>query len=219
MDYTSPGSLSPQDQYFASKDAQDTANILLGKADSFFNVLRANAYLDKLSRSWAFYHGNFDRTVGYGHSVGFEGDQGELVTFPVNHYRNLAQHIYVMITANRPIMETRALNTDYKSLAQTYLANGVLEYYMREKRLEECLKKAVELAIVLGAGYIKLAWNSTGGDIYDTDPETGEPVREGDLEFTNLSPFDVVVDGTKEGWDNDWIMVRSFQNRFNLMAK
>ena len=150
------------DQYFAAKEAKDCASVLLDKSDSFFNVLRANAFLDKMSRMWAFYHGNFDRTVGYGHSVGFAGEQGELVTFPVNHFRNLAQHIYVMITANRPIMETRALNTDYKSLAQTYLANGILEYYMREKRLEESLKKAAELAIVLGAGYVKLAWNATG---------------------------------------------------------
>lgn len=207
------------DQYFAAKEAKDCAGVLLDKADSFFNVLRANAYLDKMSRMWAFYHGNFDRTVGYGHSVGFAGEQGELVTFPVNHFRNLAQHIYVMITANRPIMETRALNTDYKSLAQTYLANGILEYYMREKRLEECLKKSAELAIVLGAGYVKLAWNATGGDIFDVDPDTNEPVREGDLEFTTLTPFDVVVDGTKENWDNDWILVRTFKNRFDLMAK
>jgi len=207
------------DTYFAAKDAKDCAGVLLGKADSFFNTLRANAFIDKLSRMWAFYYGNFDRTVGYGHSVGFAGEQGELVTFPVNHFRNLAQHIYNMITSNRPIMETRAINTDYKSLAQTYLANGILEYYMREKRLEECLKKAAELAIVLGAGYVKLAWNATGGDIYDTDPETEEPVREGELEFTTLTPLDVVVDGTKENWDNDWILCRTFKNRFDLIAK
>jgi hypothetical protein len=210
---------SSTDAYFAAKPAKDCASVLLGKADSFFNILRANAFLDKMSRMWAFYYGNFDRTVGYGHSVGFAGEQGELVTFPVNHFRNLAQHIYVMITSNRPIMEARAINTDYKSMAQTYLANGILEYYMREKRLEECLKKATELAIVLGAGYVKLSWNATGGDIYDTDPETEEPIREGDLEFTNLTPFDVVVDGTKESWDNDWVLCRTFKNRYDLMAK
>jgi len=223
MDYQdsthTEGYTKPQDVYFAAKEAQDAASVLLEKADSFFNVLRANAYLDKLSRSWAFYHGNFDRTVGYGHSVGFAGEQGELVTFPVNHYRNLAQHIYVMITSNRPIMEARAINTDYKSMAQTYLANGILEYYMREKRLEECLKKAAELAIVLGAGYVKLSWNASGGDIFDVDPDTGEAIRDGELEFSNLTPFDVVVDGTKESWDNDWIMCRTFKNRFDLAAK
>jgi hypothetical protein len=124
-----------------------------------------------------------------------------------------------MITSNRPIMDARAINTDYKSLAQTYLANGILDYYMREKHLEIALKKAVEMAIVMGSGFIKLEWNATAGETYDVDDETGEFTYEGELEFTNLSPFDVVVDGTKESWNNEWIMTRSFVNRYNLMAK
>jgi hypothetical protein len=90
---------------------------------------------------------------------------------------------------------------------------------MREKHLEDCLKKATEMAIVLGTGFIKLDWNATAGEAYDADPETGEMVYEGELEFTNLSPFDVVVDGTKETWNNEWILTRSFQNRYNLIAK
>jgi hypothetical protein len=124
-----------------------------------------------------------------------------------------------MITANRPVMDARAVNTDYKSIAQTYLATGILDYYMREKNMEDVLKKAAEMAVVLGAGFIKLAWNATAGEAYDIDPDTGEFNYEGDLEFSNLSPFDVVVDGTKESWDNEWIFVRTWQNRFNLMAK
>jgi len=207
------------DQYFAAKKAEDCASILLGKGESFFNLLRANAYLDKMIRMWRAYHGAWGADLGYGHSIQFTGEQGELVQLQVNHFRNIAQHMYTMITANRPIMEARAVNTDYKSLAQTYVANGILDYYMREKHLEHCLKKAAEMAIVLGAGYVKLEWNATAGEAYDVDPDTGEFTYEGELEFTNLSPFDVVVDGTKETWNNEWILVRSFQNRYNLIAK
>ena len=205
--------------YFAQKKAEDCAGILLAKGDSFFNLLRANAYLEKMSRMWRAYHGAYSNDLGYGHRVEFSGEQGELTMLPVNHFANIAQHIFTMITANRPMMEARAVNTDYKSLAQTYVANGVLDYYMREKHLEDCLKKATEMAIVLGSGYVKLDWNATAGEAYDADPETGEMVYEGELEFTNLSPFDVVVDGTKETWNNEWILTRSFQNRYNLIAK
>ena len=205
--------------YFAQKKAEDCAGILLSKGDSFFNLLRANAYLEKMSRMWRAYHGAYSNDLGYGHRVEFSGEQGELTMLPVNHFANIAQHIFTMITANRPIMEARAVNTDYKSLAQTYVANGVLDYYMREKHLEDCLKKATEMAIVLGSGYVKLDWNATAGEAYDADPETGEMAYEGELEFTNLSPFDVVVDGTKETWNNEWILTRSFQNRYNLIAK
>lgn len=206
-------------QYFAAKDAKDLANTALAKADSFFNMLRSNAYLEKLSRMYRAYYGSYSNGSGYGHEVTFTGEEGELVQLPVNHFRNLAQHIYVMITANRPVLEARAVNTDYKSQAQTYLANGILDYYMRERKMENALKKATEMAVVMGAGFVKMEWNATAGEIYDTDPDSGEPVYEGDIVFSNLSPFDVVVDGTKENWDNDWILVRSFQNRYNLMAK
>lgn len=210
---------SAEDVYFAAKESDAVASNLLEKASSFFNLLRANAYLEKLQRMWRAYHGAYDNDLGFGHRINFTGEQGEYTQLAVNHFRNIAQHIYVMITSNRPTMEARAVNTDYKSLAQTHIANGVLDYYMREKRLEDHLKKATEMAIVLGSGFIKLDWNATSGEAYDVDPETGEFNYEGEIEFSNLSPFDVVVDGTKETWDNDWIMCRTFKNRYDLIAK
>jgi len=206
--------------YFAKADSKTCASTLIGKADSFFNLLRGNAFLSKLNDMWMAYHGAYNKDVGYGHQITFTGEQGELVQLSVNHFRNLARHMYNLVTANRPIMEARAINTDYKSLAQTYLANGILDYYMREKGVELSLNKAVEMAIVLGAGFIKAEWNATAGETYDVDPETGEYNYEGEIEFTNLSPLDVIFDGTKENWkDNEWIMVRSWQNRHNLIAK
>lgn len=205
--------------YFASKEAQECANVLLRRSESFYSSLRYNAYLDKITRMWRAYHGAYNDSVGYGHQIEFTGEEGELVSLPVNHFRNLARITYNMVTATRPSMQARAVNTDSKSLAQTYLANGILEYYMREKNLEYFLKKAVEYAIVLGSGFIKMEWNSTSGEAYDIDPDTGEINYEGDIVFTNLSPLDVVVDGTKETWQNEWILVRSFVNKYNLLAK
>lgn len=211
--------MSNDNLYFAAKEAKDCTNILLSRGNSFYQNMTANAYLDKITRMWKAYHGAYNDSVGYGHQIEFTGEQGELVSLPVNHFRNLARITYNMVTASRPVMQTRSINTDSKSLSQTYLANGILEYYMREKHLEYYLKKAVEMAIVLGSGFIKMEWNSTAGETYDIDPDTGEINYEGDVVFTNLSPLDVVVDGTKEAWENEWIMVRSFQNRFNLIAK
>lgn len=208
------------DKYFAAEDAEKLANICLNKASSFYNILTMNYYLDNLVRMWLFYHGQYNATIaGDSHRVSFMGEEGELVGLPVNHFRNIAQHMLNMITANRPTMEARAVNTDYKSLSQTYLANGILDYYMREKKLEETIRRATEMAIVLGAGFVRMEWNATAGELYDFDPESGEKNFEGELEFSNLSPFDVVFDGTKETWDHEWVMTRTFQNKFNLMAK
>lgn len=207
------------DIYFAVRPATEAASIVLGKADSFFTTLRSNSYLEKLNRMGRAYHGIFNQDTSSEHMINYTGEQGELVSLPVNHFRNLAQHMKNMITATRPVMEARAANTDYESLAQTVLANGILDYYMREKRLEDAIQKATEMAIVLGAGFIKLEWNAMSGEATDVDPETEKLVYEGEVEFSTHSPFDIVVDGTKESWNHDWVLVRSFQNRHNLIAK
>lgn len=216
--------------YFAARPTNDTVSVLLAKAQAWFHNLDTSGYLDKLREMWAAYNGAYYSTVQNGHKISFSGEQGEIANLPINHLRNIAQNILVMITATRPAMEARSINTDYKSLVQTKLANGLLDYYMREKRLERYLKIAVEYAIVLGSGYVKMEWNATGGEIYDhidpeTDPETGEvinpgfPVYEGDVQFSNLSPFDVCVDSTKEGQHHDWVLVRSYKNKFDMAAK
>lgn len=214
-----PNSEQKDNIYFANKEAKDTAAILLDKAQTFYKQFSRNDFIEKIKASWRAYHGFYNTSYASGHQISFSGEQGELVQFPVNHYRNIAQHIHVMVTSNRPSMEARAINTDYKSLAQTYLANGILDYYMREKKLEDAIKKAVELAIVMGAGYIKMEWDATSGNIYDINDESGTPIYEGDAKFSNLSPLDVVVDGTKESWNNDWVLTRSFKNRFDMIAK
>lgn len=203
-------------QYFAAKEATDCANTLLSKGSSFFRLMESNRYISKIRKMWEFYHGIF--TSGE-HEVTFGGEVGELVNLPVNHFRNIAEHTINMISANRPIMEARAINSDYKSLSQTYLANGILDYYMREKGLEEALFKLIEYAVVLGSGFLRMEWNSTSGTIVEADPETGELVHEGEIEFSNLSPLDVVVDGSQDYWNPEWVLVRTFKNKYNLAAK
>lgn len=212
--------ISPNNVYFANKPSNELATDALQKASSFYSLLGGtNAYLSQVADNWRFYYGQYGGAGFDGHKITMAGDQGELVSLPVNHFRNIAQHIYNMITSQRPTMEARSVNTDAKSLAQTYLANGVLDYYMREKGLEDAIKTASEMAIVLGSGYIKMEWNATSGEAYDFDPETGEMNYEGDIEFNNLSPFDVVFDGTRERYNPDWIITRTFKNRYDLIAK
>ena len=206
-------------KYFAARNAEETASVLLAKGRTFFNVMESNQYLKKIEDMFRFYYGSFDHD-SESHEISFTGEQGELVKLPVNLFRNLARHLHSMITANRPVLEARAINSDYKSLSQTYLANGILDYYMREKGLEEHVADAAEMAIVLGSSFLKMEWNAMAGEIHDTNVDNDEPVYEGELEFSLLSPLDVVVDGTKENWNShEWVMTRSFVNRFNLIAK
>jgi hypothetical protein len=207
-------------EYFAAKEnPEEVAATILDRANKWYGQVHTNGLLLKIKESWMAYHGAYYSSVDDGHKIVFSGEEGELVNIPINHYRNIANHMLVMITANRPTMEARSINTDYKSVVQTQLANGLLDYYMREKRLEKYLKRSVEYAIALSAGYVKMEWDATSGEIYDYNDATGSPIYEGDVKFSNLSPLDVVFDNTKETDDHDWVVCRSFKNRFDLAAK
>jgi hypothetical protein len=205
------------DTYFAAKPAEETVSYLTRKSNYWFETLTYNRYLDKLYNSWSFYHGVYFND--HGHQIIFDGEQGELVELAINHFRNIAQNMLVMVTSNRPSFQARSVNTDKKSLIQTNLANSLLDYYMREKRLERYLKKAVEYAIVMGTGYLKMDWNSNIGEEYDFNEELGIAIKEGDVVFRNLSPLDVVFDSTKNCSDeNEWVICRTFKNKYDFMA-
>jgi hypothetical protein len=205
--------------YWASKDANKVVEVCMHKSNLWYNNMHYNGYLYKLRDMWMSYYGANFASLSSTHKITFAGEQGELAQISINHLHNLCNHILTMVTSNRPVLQARASNKDYKSLVQTKLANQLLDYYMREKRLEKYLRDATEMAIVIASGYIKMSWNATSGEIYDYT-EDGAPVYEGDVEFTNLSPFDVVFDGSKEtDKDHDWVIVRTFKNRFDLSAK
>jgi hypothetical protein len=206
-------------KYFAAKEAKETAAVLLKKANTWSTSLIGNGYLAKAKKSWAAYYGVFYSDFTDSHQITFGGEQGEMSLLPVNQYRNIATHLINMVTANRPSMEAMAINTDYKSLSQAVLANGLLEYYMKQKKLEEYFKKAVEAGVILGEGYVKINWNSTRGQPFITDPDTGEIIYEGDMQFDNLSPFDVIRDINKSDSDHDWLCTRTYMNKYDLMAK
>ena len=166
--------------YFAAKESEEVAAALVKKAALWYNGLYSNGFLNKVQDVWAAYYNM--QVNGDGHAISFSGEQGELVNLSVNHLRNIGRHMHTMVVTNRPAFQARASNTDYKSLAQTKLANELLDYYMREKRLEQHLQTAVELAIVTTAGYIKMDWNATSGEIYDYD-ENNNPLYDGDVQF------------------------------------
>ncbi len=230
------------DIYFAADKPDIAVRFLDEKAKDWFTGVGDSSYLSKIERSWKAYYGDYYGEGENSHGISFGGENGELVNLAVNHYRNLARHIHVMVTGTRPAFQCRAINTDKKSLIQAKLGNGLLDYYMREMRLEEVLKQAVEYAIILGSGYVKLEWNSTKGKIYDyvePDPssiaeededgnlldEDGNilepmPLYEGDVDYSLVSPYNVIFDSTKEYYDkNDWLVCRNAINRYDLAAK
>jgi len=208
-------------EYFASLPGPEIAAELEKRHDTWYNNIGASGVYRKMRKSYAAYYGY--NTTGAGHTASEQvkaGEQGELTLIKANHFRNLIQHLLVMTTSSRPSMDARAINTDYRSIAQTVLANGILDYYMREKRLERYLKQATEYALVFGEGYIRLEWDTSEGDEYTVDPESNKITYTGDIKYSILNPLDVIKDVFKtDDNDNQWLIVRHYKNRFELAAK
>jgi hypothetical protein len=209
--------------YFGNRPMFDEqlGDILNQKVDKFYKLYRqADGYFGRLFRVYNAYHGfSTSGTGGTSHHVNRSGGDGEMATIMTNHIRNLGQHLLTLCTSQKPAPQPIATNTDYKSYAQNVLALGLLDHYDREKRVARITKRATELAIVLGEGYVETLWNASLGEEVQDDG-SGGVVREGDLEFHVLNTLDVVRDINKSSsFDDDWIITRKFVNRYDLAAK
>lgn len=209
------------DEYFANADPAHIGGELMGKVREFYSFSRTSGLFTRMKKCWRAYYGlSSNSSVARSDEITFGGEQGELSMVKVNHFRNLAQHMLTLTTAQRPAPLPVASNTDNRSHAQVVLAAGLLDYYAREKRAERNLRNAAEHAILFGDAYIGTEWDSSGGEEFARDPVTKQSFREGDLKFTNYTPLDVIKDPYLESHnDIDWVITRSFKNRHELAAK
>lgn len=202
-------------EYWAAVDATEIADNILDKVDDYYKYMSLSGRLDLMRRSWSYYY----RPRLTGGMLNPIGQQGELTGLSVNHYRNLLMHLETMTVQQAPNFEPQSTNTDLKSEEQTILANSLLQYYLREKKLARNFKQGVKDCLIFSEGFVRVEWDATGGKTYGQTP-TGAPAYEGDLKYTNYTGFNVIRDYTKESASNeDWYILRDFQNKFTLAAK
>jgi len=208
--------MDKQAQYWATLPTSEILTALESRVDDYFKYLRTTNRL----YVWRMAYQTYNQAVFKGPRVRQTGRHGEYQNMTVNHFRNLLQHIVTMTINQRPSFEPRATNTDVESQSQTILARGLLDYYLREKRLERYLKDAVEYALLYGEGFVTTTWNATLGETYGVDPETQIDVKEGDIEYRSYEPVDVVRNVNVYNADVvQWYIIRKYMNKWDLAAK
>lgn len=222
------GAPSP-DHYFAGPEAEyygtEFGDELQGKVDDYYNFLTSSALVQLWRRSYYAYYGLLISGAGSGFgmfAIGTiipSGLEGEVAKLKINHYSNLVDHQHVLVTQDRPALETRAVNSDSKSLAASYLADGVLDYFFREKKLEVNWRDACFYAQMFGEGFVRFDWDAQAGQAYGVGPN-GAPLYEGDLVAKTYHPFDVVRDvSLVRHQDRSWYIFRDPINKWDLVAK
>jgi len=207
--------LTPDADYFANLPVDQVGEELQKKVDDYYQYIRINGMLDLWRRSYRQY---FRAGYHLGDTVR-GGEVGEYSYLFVNHFRSILQAILSITVSQRPTFDARAINNDYSSQAQTKLAQGLLDYYMREKRLERYVADAVEFAIWSGEGYIALNWDVALGNEYGVG-ENNKPIKEGDIKFTSCSGIDVIRHPyLRKFEDRNYLILREFVNKFELAKR
>jgi hypothetical protein len=204
------------DVYFANLPTHEIGDALLKKAEAYYDHLITSGKMGLYKRSYAQYY-NALRTGG---KINRVGEQGEYSTISVNDFRNLLLHLQVLTSSERLSFEPQATNSDKKTQSQTILASGLLDYYMRTKRLEKKLRGNLETCLWCAEAFGMLSWDVHAGEDYMPDPQTGQIIKKGDIQISTYNPTEVISDFTYK--DNDkvpWRMVVDFENRYELAAR
>ncbi len=197
-------------EYFAIEASVRDLN---QKIEDFYQQIWDMQHTQKIQKSHYVYYGRDGASTGLQKA----GSQAQLHDIMINDYRGLCQHTTTLITANRPSFDVRATNTDYKSVAQCKLGELILEYYMRENKIEQLLKKQCDYAVKYSEGFIFLDWDANMGNIAGMTDE-GRPFMEGDIRLSLLHPLQVIRDIYHEG-EPDWLITAQKVNKYELAAK
>lgn len=205
--------LAPNDTYFATADTRTCAEEVLKRKDNYYKWLNINGTTRQWATNFRYFFGG--RTTAGQVQPG--GQEGEYRTMNVNHFRNLLLHIKQLVTSQRPAFEPRAVNSDPKSQKQTILARGILDYYMREKRVERDLDTALDYALAFGEGFVHTRWDANLGNIWATDPETNKDQKTGDVISSAYEPIDVIRDPLLNQYrDRNWLILRNRVSKWIL---
>lgn len=200
------------EQYFANLESEELLRELKKREDSWFRHIEDFGIRDLHERAYRAYYSE-NRTTRRGR-IADVGPQGEFKSMISNQLRNLVQHTLTLTTQSRLNFQPRAINSDHKSLAQAIMAKGLLEFYVKERKMEGSINETTEYGLMVGEGFIKLDW----------DPELGEQIFEnnfnGDVKNRVLPGVNVVRDPKKTSHrKNQWFILRDKRNKFDLIAQ
>ena len=208
-----------RDQYFAALPVEEIGAEILDRVEKYYQHVRKTGRLLLWRRSFNTYY----KELAIGTEIQSSGEEGEFANISINHYQNLLKHLLTLTTNERPAWEPISINTDHRSQAQTILAKGLLDYYMKEKNFDAHVKQGVEQSLIFGEGFVLEEWDTELGKPYGVSQEedgSEKVIKEGDIHVQNLTPLDCIRDFSKESpFGHKWQIVRTVKNRWDLIAQ
>ena len=207
------------DTYWAADETTECITAAMERRREYRDWLMRTGRIGRMQRSLRAYYGYTPMGDGDTSTILASGEQGEIADLACNHFAALVRQALVLITSDKAAFKAVAGNSDYKSLAQSALADGLLEHYDRRLHVSDIEGAAAFRALLMGEGYVSVTWDVEAGETYAVDPDTGRPIREGDLLFRVFSPLDVAYDVTATQGTRPWMLLETRRNKWDLVAQ
>lgn len=198
-------------EYWAAKSTDEIINELEQKIEAFDEYLINSGTLNELRDSYQHFYGDSQ--------VRKSGVQGELTKIKINHYASLTRNLVSLVTNNKPAWQPIASNTDSSSQAASTLAAGLLDYYMKDRRLDRVFRNATLAACFLRESWVATTWNTQLGEIISAGDSENLPLHEGDISYNLFQLNNVIRDISKTDGSFDWLITRELVNKHDLVAQ
>lgn len=224
--------LTPEEKYWAAKQAKDLISALDLKETEFFDALKRRGLLRMWRVQWAQYYGQDADAVGGFESqmISVAGEDGELLTFRLQHCRPLITRQIQLVLGERAAFQCIGVNDDYQTRAQVNICDSAVEYTYRESHSERKEYEIAESDSNFGAGFGWCRWDPEKGDevqVTEQVPIPGDPTgatapvpsmkRSGAPTVTVLYPWEVIQERSSK--EHLWRMVRERASRWELIAQ
>lgn len=206
-------------EYWATLPDTEIAREMISHVEKYLDFVYMTRLSDDWRRSYQLYYGR-DASWGTTSSsrVSYGGQSGELALLRVNKFRVYLERLLMLITSNKPTLVPRAINSDSASQSQAEVGKGILGYFFRKEGGEDLLYSALENAFLFGEGWVLTAWDPYKGNAFAVDPETGREVKTGELRVEVFEPVNVIRAFDTRLEKQNWHIVRSMRNKWDLAA-
>ncbi len=205
-----------QDYYFAAATVEDIGQALAGRLEDCLTVPGGREA--QWRSAYEAYYG-WDVGGGSSHTVSRGGDVGEQALLRINHARRAAGALLSILMGPKFAWRAEAPNSDPRSRSAIIITQHLLEWLWKQKKLSRLAARWAEQAILMSESFLFPEWDMSLGPVEGPDDATGSLLRQGDLKFHTLLPWDIA---REEAWrtyeDSPYLFARVLKNKWDLAA-
>ena len=183
------------------------------------NLMQRSGRLERARAMLSAYYGHGVDGSSSSGRLQDKGEDGEVTAMHINAVRPVVNNTMSLICGVEPAVKARAKNGDAKTLAQTRLAEALLQAYDTSTSSKEAELDVVRGGLLASSWTLGQAWMPRDGEAWAVDDE-GRPQYEGDIDVFVLPFWRVAYDfAASEASKRRWGIFRRPASRYDTAAQ